>query len=585
MTYSPEINAVLDELGGPADEAVQNGSGTDAELIRLAKLPLVEYEQQRLGAAKQLNVRASILDRLVGAERAKLGLDADDSKQGHAIAFPEIEPWPHEIDGAALLDELADAIRRHVSMSDVARDATALWLLHAYLFDRFLVSPRLGVTSPVKGCGKTTLLDVLARLVPRPLPTANVTPAALFRVVEGYQPTLLVDEADTFLHDNDELRGVLNSGHRKGGAVLRTVGDDHEPRAFSTYCPTAIALIGNLPDTLHDRSVHIELKRRLRSEPIEPYRSDRADHLDVLARKAVRWAKDHGERIAATDPRMPDNVVNRAADNWRPLLAAAQVAGGEWPERARKAALAAHNAAVGDEASWVELLLGDIRHTFGEQTGMSSAELVKVLVEIEGRPWAELGRTRKPLTQNRLAQMLRPLAITSENIRIGDKVLKGYLRERFSEAFERYLRQDGASEPLHRYKADEMGTSYPFPTATHEPDVAVRKCEMSNNDGSCSGVAVKKGGRADKGDARANGWGGKAERGLSEYEIKTYAEWVEDRHHELLRAGTPGDEAEARVNGELRQWLGQTCFPESIEIEASRIWDEIFRPRSNGHEH
>src|SRR5262249_56833206 len=127
---------------------------------------------------------------------------------------------PERVEGGELLNGIATAVRNHVFMSDHARDTAALWVLHTYLVDCFLVSPRLGVRSPTKGCGKTLLLDVLGRLVLRPLPTANVTPAALFRVVEGHRPTLLVDEGDTFLFDNDELRGVLNSGHRKGGAVL-----------------------------------------------------------------------------------------------------------------------------------------------------------------------------------------------------------------------------------------------------------------------------------------------------------------------------------------------------------------------------
>src|SRR5262249_29684956 len=161
-------------------------------------------------------------------------------------------------------------------------------------------------------------LDVLGRLLPRAQRTLNVTPAA-FRVIEEYQPTLLIDEADTFLN-NDDLRGILN-GNRKGDTVLRTVGDNHEVRAFATYAGIVIALIGILPDTLHDRSVEIELKRRLAKERITPFRFDRADHLDVLARKAARWAADNAERVAAMDPVMPTGIINREADNWRPLVA------------------------------------------------------------------------------------------------------------------------------------------------------------------------------------------------------------------------------------------------------------------------
>ena len=318
----------------PDRRALADEGDVAIEIARLARLSTIEYERDRKTGAERMGVRIPILDRLVEGERARLGLSggAPDGKQGHAVSFPEPEPWPEPVGGASLLNGIAAAIRQHVVLTDHARDITALWTLHTYLIDRFLVSPRLGISSPTKGCGKTLLLDVLSRLVARPLPTTNVTPAAIFRVVEAHHPTLLIDEADTFLYDNDELRGVLN-GNRKGSTVLRTVGDDHEPRAFSTYCACAIALIGELPDTIHDRSVIVDLKRRLRSERITPFRPDRADHLDELARKAVRWTKDNAVRVGEADPEMPDGIINRAADNLRPLLAIADAAGGEEAQR------------------------------------------------------------------------------------------------------------------------------------------------------------------------------------------------------------------------------------------------------------
>jgi putative DNA primase/helicase len=480
--------------GGKKNSGAKKGNGdakVDAEITRLAALNPVQYEQERKAAAEKLNLRASILDKLVKAERPD-----DDNKQGGAISFPEPEPWPEPINGALLLDDISNAICGYVVMSSAARDTTALWSLHTYQLDQSLVTPRLAITSPEKRCGKTTLLDVLSRLVLKPLPTANVTPAAIFRVVEGHRPSLLIDEADTFLkgkNASDELRGVVNSGHRKGGSVLRTVGDDHEPRSFSTYAACAIALIGRLPETLHDRSVIVSLKRRLPTEEIASFRPDRAGHLDELARKAARWAADNAERIGDADPEMPAGVFNREADNWRPLLAIADAAGDDWPERARDALQAAHTA--DDDESRLAMLLADIKAEFAARNTdqLSSASLVAALVEIEGRPWAEYGKKGKPLTPNQLARALKPLGIAPENIRVGDKVPKGYLLARFEEAFARYL-DEGGFEPLHRYNADDTGTSEGFQTATPETDVAVRKCEKANNDGHCSGVAVEKGG-------------------------------------------------------------------------------------------
>jgi putative DNA primase/helicase len=410
----------------------------DDEIRRLAKLSLLEYERERKDAAERLNMRASILDRLVAAERDKF---KDDDKQGHSVNLPEPEPWPEPVDGAELLDVISASIRRHIVMPDFALIATALWVVHTYLLAVFGISPRLAITSPEKQCGKTTLLDVLSRLVWRALTTANASAAAIFRVVELLRPTLLIDEADTFLPENEELRGILNSGHRQGGAVIRTVGEDFEPRSFSTYSACVIALIGRLPATLADRSVHIELRRRRADEAIERFRFDRTDHLDQLARKAARWARDNADRIRSADPEMPEGVVNRAADNWRPLLAIADAAGGEWPAHARQAVQCTGASETGDDQSARVLLLTDIRAVFAERKldRIPSAVLVAALNSTEGRPWAEWHRG-KGLTPNSLARMLAPFQIAPASVRMSDGTTpKGYLFSQFEDAFARYL--------------------------------------------------------------------------------------------------------------------------------------------------
>ena len=229
---------------------------------------LFEFDRARKAAAEKLGVRGSMLDKLVALKRSELGLDTkEDGKQGRPIEFQEVAPWDQPVDGAQLLGALVDILGDYVVMSEHQKVAIALWILHAYLIDRSMISPRLAIRSPVKGCGKTTLLDVLTRLVPRPLATANVSPSAIFRVIAGHRPTLLIDEADTLFKDGDEtLRGILNAGHRQGGTVLRSVGDEHEPRAFACYAATVIALIGQLPGTLADRSVDIVLARRRPNE-------------------------------------------------------------------------------------------------------------------------------------------------------------------------------------------------------------------------------------------------------------------------------------------------------------------------------
>jgi hypothetical protein len=488
--YQPQASEQGPQESGPVDDAV--------EIEKLARMPALDYERTRKAAAERLGIkRLSLLDGLVKAKRAELGLDGGDGLQGRAIEFPEPEPWPQPVDGGALLDGIAKAIRAHVVMSDTGRDACALWVVHSYLTEHFLVSPRLGVRSPTKGCGKTLLLDVLGCLVRRPLPTASVTPAAIFRVIESHDPTLLIDEADTFLRDNEELRGMLNSGHRRGAGVLRIVGEEHAPRAFATYGACAIALIGALPDTLHDRAITIDLKRRLASEKVEPFRPDRAENLEVLARQAARWTADNAERVAAIDPEMPANIINREGDNWRPLIAIADAAAGTWPQRARQAAQAAHNAGASDDAL-VELLLGDIRDIFGKGEDMvpeiASADLVKSLVDIEGHPWAEMGRSRKALTQHGLARLLKPLGIPTQKIGPADDRVSGYVRAHFEEAFRRYLGPDGVSDSDTRTECDEIRTSEIFDSDSPDPSCPSRKCEKSNNDGILSDCPSRKGG-------------------------------------------------------------------------------------------
>jgi putative DNA primase/helicase len=433
--FSPDGQCDADDCNEDhaSGKKAERKTDVDSEIRRLADLTIFEYERQRKPAAEQLGLRAQVLDRLVAAARE----DEVDEKQGHSLKLPEPEPWPEPVDGVALLSGLAAAIRRHVVLSNSMADATALWAVHTHLVNCFGISPRLGITSPEKGCGKTTLLDVLWHIVFRPLLAANVTASAVFRVVESQQPTLLIDEADTFLSESEELRGVLNSGHRRGGSVVRTVGDDFEPRAFSTYSATAIALIGSLPPTLTDRSIPIELQRRRSDEPVEAFRFGHTRHLEDLGRMVARWALDNSDAVGALDPQMPPGIFNRVADNWRPLLAIADVVGSDWGERARVAIGLADGA---EESKGVQLLR-DIRAIFVERAvdRISSEELVDALIAIENHPWAEW-RREKPITKNGLARILAKYKICPEGIRIGNHTPRGYLLAWFDDAFRRYLK-------------------------------------------------------------------------------------------------------------------------------------------------
>jgi putative DNA primase/helicase len=285
------------------------------------------------------------------------------------------------------------------------------------------------------------MLQVVGTLSPRRMFASNITPAALFRAVEKYRPTLLIDEGDTFLRDNEELRGILNSGHTKGTAyVVRTVGDDHEPTTFKTWCPKIIALIGKLKDTLEDRSIVIPLRRKGPGEAVERLRADRLQALDPVCRKAWRWGQDNLDALRTHEPDVPPELHDRAADNWRPLLAVADLVGGDWPEHARNAATALSCPDAGDTESMREQLLADIRILF-ESRGtdrLFGEDIVSELAEMDGRPWPEFSRG-KPLTKAKLARLLKPFGIRPKTVRIGDDRAKGYELEDFKDAFSRYI--------------------------------------------------------------------------------------------------------------------------------------------------
>jgi Protein of unknown function (DUF3631) len=492
-----------DARAGNSEKPTSAGNGSSGgidggAIAKLAALSRLEYDRRREEEAERLGVRVATLDREVESARKRSPNSDATPMQGRALSLPEPQPWHTPVDGAALLNEIAAAVRRYIVMLDHSADITALWVAHTYLIELFTVSPRLAVTSPEKGCGKTTLLDVLSRLVRRPLPTANVTTSAVFRVVEIAKPTLLIDEADTFLAENDELRGILNSGHRRGGtthrrrrpratAVLDLLRD--RDRAHRTAAGHARRPVG-------DRRAPAPSPRRAR-DPAAP-RSDRAD-LDRLAQKAARWATDQAKFVQAADPAMPAALVNRAADNWRPLLAIADVAGGAWPQKARSAAEGVTR--CGDEQSARTQLLADIREVFATQHAerLSSGALVTALVAIEGRPWAEW-RRGQPLTASGLAKLLRPFGIAPEQVRIGDRGgIRGYQLGQFGDALARYvpIPPDQTATPLQ--------TSENRPQVAHSQPlqangrVALSKYEKPNNDGRCSTVAAQKGGTGDQG--------------------------------------------------------------------------------------
>jgi hypothetical protein len=320
----------------PAWEPTVGATAKDEEAItELAALAPLDYAKRRKGAAEAIGIGVGELDAIVAKARGEA------SGASRLPSRWEIERWDEAVDAAALLAELRDTFAQHVILPEHGAAAMALWTLHAWALDAADVSPFLVFSAPEMRCGKSTALALLFRTCPRTTFASNISPAAVFRFIEAYRPTLIIDEADSFVRGSEELRGILNSGHTRDTAfIVRCEGEDHAPKEFSTWAPKAVALIGKLPGTIQDRAIVVPMQRKKPGERVTKLRGrEDADRFLVLRRKASRWAEDSLEVLRMARPALPEALNDRAQDHWEPLLAIADLAGGDWPKVARDAAL------------------------------------------------------------------------------------------------------------------------------------------------------------------------------------------------------------------------------------------------------
>ena len=364
----------------------------------------------------------------------------------HSGLFPEVKPYSKPVDGAELIVEIKAILNRYMVLPQYTDEAIAYWVLFTYGINSFNFSPRLVIFSPEMRCGKSTLLSILQSLCYNSLKFSSITAAALFRTIEAYQPTILIDEADTFLKSDEGLRGIINDGHRRYGQVIRTTGDKYLPVPFKVFSACAIAGIGKLNPTIMDRAIIVGLKRKLETEKKERLRPVSLDlEVKELRSKCLRFMQDN--EVVLSDPStpldIPQELNDRAADNWEPLLLIADRIGIEAGEQLRKIAIAISNRSKEyDSTSLTTLLLSDIRKIIAKQNKewISSLELCEYLCSREGAPWAEY--KGKGLTVNNLAYLLRDFNIhpTQKMTAGGNK--KVYLRENFQDAFGRYLQPE-----------------------------------------------------------------------------------------------------------------------------------------------
>ena len=409
----------------------------EAKLAEVCKLSELKYQRERSELATELNITVGALDKLRHQQSATSTSEDDCNDE----LVNGVVPWPEPVDGDALAAEVQALLNRYCVLQQHTDVTTTVWVIAHYCIEHTRIFPKLLIKSPQKRCGKSTLLETLEAVCNRAMIASNVSAAVIFRVIESYNCTLLLDEADTWIHNNEELRGIINSGNTRSSAyVWRVEGDNHEPKRFSTFAPMIIAMIGEPPDTIADRSAHVGLRRKLTSESVERMPIDLKVKTLDLRRKLQKWADDNGSNIVGASPAMPAIDNDRALDNYTPLAAVADLLGGEWPGMLKQAIESLGSVSDDDSDDITVELLKDIQLAFQnpQRDFLHSSDLVSRLIVMADRPWCEI-TNGKPLTQHKLAKLLKPFNIKPGQLNKSDGNKRGYYSAQFKDALERYV--------------------------------------------------------------------------------------------------------------------------------------------------
>lgn len=379
---------------------------------------------------------------------------------------------------AELLDGAARFVRKYVVITDHQATAVALWIAHTHAIEAADVTPYLAVTSPEKRAGKTKLLEVVELLTPRPLRTANISTAALFRSIvdpEHGRATLLYDEGERSLgvEGHEDLIALFNAGYRRGAFVVRCEGEGKKIRVvrYDAFVAKAIAAIRRLPDTVVDRAIPIQMQRRARHEPLERFRQRDVEVEAAPLRLALvdDFTPEVIERLRSARPEIPDALDDRAADGWEPLCAIADLVGGAWPTRARAAAVALHTGRSRDDDGLGVQLLGDLYGLFTERgtEKLSTPAILEALAEDDGLPWGDLRGRR--LTGPGMARFLRGFDITPLKWREGTVIVRGYARADLENAWTHWLSQTDFESP----QSPQTNTGAGFMRFSHSPQTVL----------------------------------------------------------------------------------------------------------------
>ena len=428
-------------------------SKADNETIQsLASLKPLEYDRVRKEQAAVLGVRINVLDKTVKDARL-------DECTADKLPFVEVEMHPEPIDPAQLLDEVTNAIRQFIVLDTEQAHAAALWVALTWFIDCVEVAPIAIITAPEPECGKSQLMDLLAKIVLRPLTTNNMKAATLFRIAEKWHPTLMLDEVDSMLKEDSEIINLVNAGHHRGACdVWRLVGDNHEPKAFNVWgakCFSGITLEKLFPPSTLSRAIVINLRRKLPHESVGRLRHAPDSLFEVIAAKLARFAADYSPQVRQARPALPNALGDRAQDNWEPLLAIAGCAGSEWLDRATKTALKLSGTSE-KVISTSNELLEDIQSIF-ESKQIEKIKISELLIELTSdgeKPWATFNRG-KPITARQIAKRLSVYGIGSKTIRQRHGVSRGFEHSQFHDAFARYLGSSSLSVTALQVSTDE----------------------------------------------------------------------------------------------------------------------------------
>lgn len=395
--------------------------------------------------------------------------------------------------GAALLDEVAAYLARFIAYpSPEVAGVHALWIAHAHLIDVFENSPRLAFLSPEPGSGKSRCMELTEALTPRPVLSVNATAAYIFRKIsdEAGLPTLLMDEVDTIFGPgksdaNEDLRGLLNSGYRRGATAGRAAvrGKKVVTEDWPTFCAVALAGLNQLPDTIMTRAIVVPMKRRRSDQRVESFRRRvNGPENERLNARLAEWAAVVRADVADAWPELPEGVEDRDADVWEPILAIADAAGGHWPATARAAAVEMVARAKDKPATLGIRLLADIRKVMAGRDRISTADLLAGLHALDEAPWASI--KGEPIDGRFLARTLGKYEIPTNNtFRDGGRTAKGYLRQHFADAWGRYLPAE-ASPPSSQDSVTTVTTvTGGCPRHGDEPLAGCYSCDNNKQEG------------------------------------------------------------------------------------------------------